>query len=361
MRLDLIKTVLPWLAVILLLWLVSCGKKSSPVPPVVIAPKPAGSFMVVPRSEAIIAVWMPPRENTNDTPLIDLGGFRIYKAEAPFDKFCDACPRNFFLRYDAAYTGIRGIQPERKIHFYMDTDRTPGTVLSYKIRCYNEKTTVGPPTPVIDIAWDTPFMEPAGLTEERRHRVVVLTWTPPELLEDGTPPGDTEEIFYNLYRTRTKGVYEDLPLNRQLLSEPVFKDVPERIDSTYHYQVRAVRMVMDTPVESRPSNELTVDYFDLTPPGKPHGLTAIPQPEGVFLKWIPKVERGIAGYNVYRKQAGEKAFLKINIDLITDKNDWLDTTAVSGRRYFYAVTAVDTSAMANESDFSDRVEVTHLH
>ncbi len=360
MILRLSNTTILTVTIIFFMSLLSCGKKSSPVPPIDVAPKPVSNFMIFPRSEAIILVWIPPRENTNDTPLTDLGGFKIFKAQESFEKFCSNCPRDFFQVFDYAYTGKRGLQPERSYLFYMDKDRTPKTVFSYKIQCYSERTVSGPPSPVIDIAWDTPLMEPSGLTEERRNRVIVLKWKNPELLEDGTVHYN-EQIFYNVYRTETEGVYEEPPINKQLLSGLVYEDVPEKIDRTYFYTIRAVRKVMQTYIESRASTELAVDYFDITPPGKPHGLTAIPKPEGIFLKWIPKVERKIAGYNVYRRQAGEKGFSAINATLIKDRNSWLDTTAIKGRRYYYRITAVDSSAMANESGYSNEVEVDYIY
>ena len=129
-----------------------------------------------------------------------------------------------------------------------------------------------------------------------------LSWQPVAALEDGSPL----EGFagYNIYRTMRQGVYEEGPINKEPVQEPLFEDVPEKIDETYFYTVRAARMVKETMVESGPSNELQVAYMDMTPPGVPTGLIAIPRHGGVELKWIGTLQKDIAGYNIYRRDAG---------------------------------------------------------
>jgi fibronectin type 3 domain-containing protein len=131
--------------------------------------------------------------------------------------------------------------------------------------------------------------------------------------------------------------------------------VPEKMDTTYFYVVRAARMVKETMVESAASSELQVVYMDVVPPSVPKGLTAIPRQNGVELKWIGLFQKDIAGYNIYRRDAG--GFVRLNSQLITD-NSWLDASAIAGGSYVYAVTSVDASAKANESPLSEPASVT---
>jgi fibronectin type 3 domain-containing protein len=79
----------------------------------------------------------------------------------------------------------------------------------------------------------------------------------------------------------------------------------------------------------------------------------------VILKWIAKSEPGVAGFNVYRRNAGAGAFARINRELIQE-NSWLDASARIGNRYEYAVTAVDLSLRKNESELSAPVAILHL-
>jgi hypothetical protein len=166
-------------------------------------------------------------------------------------------------------------------------------------------------------------------------------------------------VGFNIYRSLQKGTYEEFPLNAELLTEPAYQDTPDTYDQTYFYTVRAVRQMYDTAVESAPSEELALLYEDLTPPGAPQGLTAIPDRNGMILKWIAKAEQGVAGFNVYRKDAGGGAFVRLNKELIQD-NSWRDTSARVGKRYIYAVTAVDQSLRKNESELSEPVSILHL-
>jgi len=120
-----------------------------------------------------------------------------------------------------------------------------------------------------------------------------------------------------------------------------------------------VRRVQDTQIESRPSAEVVVRYLDTTAPGTPQALTAIAREEGILLKWMPKTEPGFAGFNLYRKESAGSGFIRLNDRLIT-QSSWLDRTARARQRYIYAVTALDGSAQANESPYSETVEILYL-
>ena len=114
-----------------------------------------------------------------------------------------------------------------------------------------------------------------------------------------------------------------------------------------------------TLIESDPSAEVEVSYMDITAPGAPQGLVAIPTKEGVLLKWVPKTEQDFAGFHLYRKEPDEDRFIRINKKLIT-KNSMVDATAQITKRYVYGVTAVDFSQKGNESDLSETVEILYL-
>jgi hypothetical protein len=154
-------------------------------------------------------------------------------------------------------------------------------------------------------------------------------------------------------------VYESAPLNESPLTETFFEDEPDTCDQMYYYTVRAVRTVFDSFVESAPSAEYGQLYADTTAPTVPQSLTAIPYKEGILLKWQAKSESGIAGFNVYRREAGGGDFIRINKELIQE-NSWIDKTARIGKKYNYAVTAVDESITKNESPLSDPVSIVHL-
>ena len=341
------------LLVMMVLIASACGKKADPGLPMPIVPEAPSRFQAFARSEGIFILWRAPDKNVNDTPLLDLAGFKIQRASEPIEKFCPKCPKNVSQLADIVYKGDRGKAPGKQPYYYQDTALEFDTVYFYQMHAYNEREKAGKSTKPLLVYWDRPPATPAGLKVDRQNKLLQLSWQPVAALEDGRPL----EGFagYNIYRTEQQGIYEEAPVNKEPVEEPVFEDAPEKIDATYFYAIRAARMVKETMVESGLSSDLQVAYMDITPPGAPKGLTAIPRQNGVELKWIGAFQKDVAGYNIYRRDAG--GFVRLNGQLVTD-NSWLDASAKAGGSYVYCVTSVDASAKANESSMSEPASVT---
>jgi hypothetical protein len=337
--------------------LLACGKKDDPSVPHAIGPEPVKQFRAFARSGGIILAWRPPTKNTDKTPLLDLESFKIYREEVAAADRCKKCPKNFRFFFEYAYTGQRGKIPERDMFSYIDNAVKTDHVYAYKIQCLNERNMLGASSETVTVFWDVPPSPPSDLRCERQGRTLLFAWKQPATVEGGKPLEG--KVGFNIYRSLQKGTYEGFPLNAELLTEPAYQDTPDTYDQTYFYTVRAVRQMFDTAVESAPAEELALLYEDLIPPGAPQGLTAIPDRNGMILKWIAKAEQGVAGFNVYRKDAGGGAFVRLNKELIQD-NSWRDTTARVGKRYIYAVTTVDESQRKNESELSEPVSILHL-
>jgi len=332
----------------------ACGKKADPGLPIARIPEPPRQVTAVVRAEGIHLVWRAPDRNVDETPLLDLAGFKIQRAEMPLDKACRTCPREFREIFDYPYTGQRGQVPEKRLFYYQDTALSFKHLYTYTVRCYNDREHLGMPTKPLEVVWDVPPAPPRALRFERSNRLVRLFWTGSTTLTDGTPCPALEG--YTVYRTMTRGVYSEPPINQELVTDTSFEDVPEKLNTTYFYTVRAVRRVEQTLIESLPSSEIEVAYLDLQPPSVPEGLTAVPTPQGILLKWIPKLEKDVAGINIYRSTQHGGSFVKLNSQPIAE-NSWIDTTVQTGVRYIYGITAVDRSPQANESPMSELVEV----
>lgn len=334
-----------------------CGKKADPLVPHAIGPQSVKRFRAVARSGGIILLWRAPTLNTDETPLLDLESFKIYREEVRFEDRCQKCPKNFKLLFEYPYKGQRGTVPGRELFYYTDRSVQPGNVYSYKITCLNGRNMRGEDSDTVTVFWDVPPAAPKELKIERSGRSVILEWRSPETLENGNPLD--EQVGFEIYRSTQQGVFENPPLNPEPVAETTYTDRPDSFDQTYYYTVRAVRRVFDTVIESAPAAEVSLLFDDITPPGAPQGLTAIPLQEGVMLKWMAKAEQGVAGFIVYRKDAAAKTFVRISRDIIAE-NSWLDKTARRGQFYTYVVTAVDQSLRKNESTYSQSVTVTFL-
>ncbi len=330
--------------VLALLAVSACGRKGDPFLSVPLAPSKVRAVTAVARPGEIVLTWQAPDGNTDDTDLLNLSGFHVYRAQETFADFCLKCPRSYELLFNYEYQGPRGQRPEKRSYHYRDTAVKPGIVYMYRLRAYNATGAAGPNADTLDVHYDVAPQAPRDFQLERRSRLVVLSWQPVNALADGRAAGDISG--YTIYRRAEKGEYESA-LNAQPIKEVVFEDIPPAYDTVYYYTVHAVRTVEQTIIESDACAEIRLEYFDITPPEAPRFLTVIAQPGGILLKWMAKSEKGFAGYHVYRRTAGSE-FKRLNAELLRT-NSWVDTTAVKGQGYEYAVSSVDDSQRANES------------
>jgi hypothetical protein len=127
-------------------------------------------------------------------------------------------------------------------------------------------------------------------------------------------------------------------------------------EKTYTYRATIVTYVTqatgEQQVEGDDTPGVTVFAHDIFPPAAPAGLQAVFSGPGqksfIDLVWSPNSDSDLAGYNIYRNEQ-ETEPVKINSDLIKTPA-FRDADIVSGREYFYSVTAVD--ARGNESPHS---------
>lgn len=140
------------------------------------------------------------------------------------------------------------------------------------------------------------------------------------------------------------------------------------IGHTYRYTAQRVRGVVvggqTLEVRSVPSAEVTVAMRDEFPPDAPVGLVSVPGFAGetdqarrpaIDLSWEPNAEPRIAGYRVYRRDAGAEApdaWQRLDAEPV-GVAAYRDATVVAGRKYAYRVTAVNEAG--NESARSEEV------
>jgi hypothetical protein len=95
--------------------------------------------------------------------------------------------------------------------------------------------------------------------------------------------------------------------------------------------------------------------LDLTFPAAPFNLTATGEADAVALVWNPNTEPDLAGYNIYRATSQAGPFTKVNV-VPTDRISYFhDEPLQPLTKFFYRVTAVDSSG--NESGFFSTVSV----
>jgi hypothetical protein len=133
-------------------------------------------------------------------------------------------------------------------------------------------------------------------------------------------------------------------------------------EKTYAYRATIVTYVAqangEQQVEGDDTPAVSVFAHDIFPPAAPAGLEAAFSGPGqksfIDLVWTPNAESDLAGYDVYRHEPGGQP-VKVNSDLVTAPA-FRDTQVISGREYFYSVTAVDIHR--NESPHSQEANET---
>lgn len=134
-------------------------------------------------------------------------------------------------------------------------------------------------------------------------------------------------------------------------------------EKTYLYWVTPVTRVYSQSgqllgeIEGDDSAPIEVVTHDVFPPAVPERLLAmvseLPGKKFVDLLWAPNIEKDLAGYYIYRRQA-DGQIARLNSAPITMLS-FQDTDVAAGAKYSYSISAVDTRG--NESAKSSEVAV----
>lgn len=143
------------------------------------------------------------------------------------------------------------------------------------------------------------------------------------------------------------------PLNPTPLDGPPFVDPRVEFGAERCYVVRAVETTEGVDVEGPPSPPACTVMLDVFPPPPPRGLSAVAGEGAIYLVWEPSTGSDLAGYLVLRGDAPDEK-LRALIPVPVRETTYRDTAVEPGRRYVYAVVAVDRAG--NVSPQSNRVE-----
>ncbi len=172
-------------------------------------------------------------------------------------------------------------------------------------------------------------------------KALQISWAAPARSLSGGPLPPL--AGYRLYRSTT-GAAGSFRLRAQP-SGTHFDDTGFRFGQHYYYKVRAAFRRAGTTAESADSPVVEVTPRDVFPPAAPRHLSALYAAGSVEVIWTANTDADLAGYNVYRRQAGE-SFRKLNPQLLPTPI-FRDRSVEPGRTYEYRVTAVDLAG--NES------------
>ena len=247
-----------------------------------------------------------------------------------------------------------GQEPSRS-GFFIDPVVEYGGKYEYRIVTFNSSGFESPVSNTLKVQWEAPPSPPSEVEGRAEDKFVELTWSPPETNLDGRILRKTEFQGYNVYRRTEKEEYGLFPLNPEPLIMTRFIDGGVENNQVYWYVVRAIRRSGEIVMEGKSSAEVMLSPQDQIAPSIPTGLRSVPRKKGIFLHWDKPSDPDLAGYLVYRRVKGERAFPRITA-LPVPEAEYLDTNVSPGKEYLYTVTAVDNAPEPNESQFSEVCE-----
>jgi len=342
-RLQLLVLLLP-----ALVFSVNCGKRRPPLPPIERVQQRTELLSGVQRGNQVILSWPAPRRNASDASVQSIRRIDVYRlAEKPRsplalteEEFATRSTLVGSVTYDQISSGA-------DVLTYTDTLELAGepTRLRYAIRYVNASGQRAAFSNFLLIEPAARIAQPPTIIgKEVTENAITITWQPPAANIDGSTPVNL--LGYNVYRASDKEIESGQPINDTLVSATQFQDRNFKSGETYHYFVRSVSLGTEgAQVESLNSNAISVTPFDIFPPSAPASITVAAAPGRLSIFFPANPEPDIAGYNIYRSTDPDLAktrWSKLNPALLT-RTTFQDEKVESGKRYYYYLTAVDTS------------------
>jgi hypothetical protein len=322
------------LSVLALPLLAGCGYVGAPLPPALNIPQRVTDLSALQRGDEVVLRFTPPMMSTDDLPLKELAEFEVRAGaaqEAPFDL-------NRWVASAEKFTIPFAVEPI--VEHRLASSQWVGREVVFAVRAIGP-TGRGAEWSNLRVLTIVPGLPRAvGLASRGTEKGVYLTWK-----ADPLPDGASWGVW-----RRAETAAESTLLG--LAKDPSWLDTQATPGLQYSYWVQAALREGSPPAEGRSSEIISVVYRDEFPPGPPAGLTAIAGLNGVELAWERNVEGDLAGYQIYRA-LGDGAFEKLGAPVPLPVAS--DSTAESGKRYRYAVAAVDSAG--NVGKMCEPVEI----
>jgi len=335
----------------------ACGSPGPPIPPSLQLPNPVNDLWAVRKGDRVYLAWSIPTRTTDGQTIRHPGKTAICRRTDSAINDCGSAIG------EIASTAGAGTAPQ-KTEF---TDILPVELqhefpldeASYAVSVMNANGRSAGLSNQVHVPTAPTLQAPQHLSAQVQASGILLSWSALPL----PPIVSGLQYVYRLYR-REKGSSADTKIfDGALTGEDEFTDHSFEWEKGYVYRITVATLVSreNTPemqVEGDDSPAVEVFAHDTFPPAVPAGLQAVAsgpgQPAFVDLIWTPDSDIDLAGYDIYRREAGNEA-IRINSTLVQTPA-YRDPTAVPGHNYFYSVSAVDLrgnesarSAEANES------------
>jgi hypothetical protein len=341
-------------------FLAACGMVAPPQPPSLYLPQPVTDLTATRIGNDVHLHWTMPKRATD----------RVFLKG---DQDAHICRSVANISCDPA--GDAKFAPEASADF---TDHLPATLASgppqlitYTVELRNRRgRAAGPSNPAWTAAGAAPA-QPAAFTADIHSEGVLLHWQPAAdaatliriertlVPKQGASPKQSSALLQKGAATPARQTLEVTCASGHDPAHAYDKDAA--FDQTYRYTAERIQVLTlathTIEIASDPSRVVTLNTRDVFPPAVPTGLVAVSSPEEhvIDISWSPNTENDLAGYIVYRREAGSSAApTRISPAQPITGPAFRDATAVPSKRYAYSVSAIDQDK--NESVRSPETE-----
>jgi hypothetical protein len=348
----------------MLLSLAGCGVSGIPKPPSLNLPQPVTDLRALRKGDKVFLVWTVPTETTDGVRVRHPGITRVCRSTDAATGDCTN-PVGTVAPPQSTLGNPKPAPPTQANY----TDQLPPSLLRddpaaellYAVSVLNQSGRSAGLSNKVTVPAVIALPPPSDFRAQVTADGVLLSWTGNPQFAETQPLHHVYRVYRREEGTKTDTTVGEMPLG--VLRTYLLLDHTFEWEKTYDYRVTVVALIHaegqpETQFEGEDTPPVRVFAHDVFPPAVPSGLQAVFSRAGqqrfIDLIWAPDTDADLAGYNIYRHEAGT-AEQKINQELLKTPT-FRDTDIASGHTYFYSVSAIDVrgnesahSAEANES------------
>jgi hypothetical protein len=328
-------------------FLVACGMVAPPQPPSLYLPQPATDLTATRTGNEVHLHWTMPKRTTD----------RVFLKGDQDAHICRSIPVS-----PCEPAGDAKYAPETQADFndHLPAALTTGQpqLITYTVELRNHRGRTAGPS---NAAWSASGPAPAptaAFAADIHSEGVLLHWQPAQdkstliriertlVTKSGAAPKQSSTL---LRKGAEAPAQQTLEVPYEPLRDPAHAyDKDAAFDQEYRYTAQRIETLSlgghTIEIASDPTPVVTLNTRDIFPPAMPTGLVAVSSPDehAIDLSWSPDTENDLAGYIVYRREAGSSAApTRISPAQPITGPAFRDTTAVPGKNYAYSVSAID--------------------
>lgn len=333
--------------------LTNCGVAGPPRPPSLNLPQPPSDLRAMRKGDHVFLAWTVPTATTDGVKLRQPGTTEICRSENQVVKSC-AQP----VATVAAPPPAKAGQGPPAQQTYTDQlpssmlKNDPAALISYAVSIVNPRGRAAGLSNQVTVPGTFTLAPPSDFRAQVTADGILLSWTGEVQSSDTSGLSHRYRVYRREENSQDEAIAGEMPFGPQrsyLLLDHGFE-----WEKTYVYRATIVTASHpegkpETSFEGDDTPPVKVFAHDVFPPAVPAGLQAVFSGAGqqpfIDLTWAPDTEADLAGYNIYRHDAGG-AEQKVNSQPVKVPA-YRDPTVASGHTYIYSITAVDVRG--NES------------